>query len=299
VYCYYDSSPTVNNCTISSNSANGAEGYGGGICCIGSSPTVSNCSISGNSASEGGGISCDSSSNPIVANCTLNGNVANVGGGISSKNLSVPVITNNIIANSRFGSGIHAIYSNPIISYNDVWGNIDGDYDGWAWPGEGDISADPCFVAPGYWEDPSSTPSDPNDDVWTDGDYHLLAGSSCIDAGDNAAVPADIADLDGDGNTVEPTPWDFDGHPRFVDDPGTIDTGIGTPPIVDIGADEFPYLGDLDFSGFVNFVDYALFANHWPRTSCGTCGGADLTGDSDVGPDDVRVFCENWLLGAQ
>ena len=64
-----------------------------------------------------------------------------------------------------------------------------------------------------------------------------------IDAGSNGAVPADSADLDGDGDTSERAPVDLDGNPRFVDDPVTADTGVSDPPdytdIVDMGAYEF------------------------------------------------------------
>jgi len=70
-------------------------------------------------------------------------------------------------------------------------------------------------------------------------DYHLTGGSPCIDAADNDAVPPDTLDLDGDGDTTEPIPFDLDGNPRFVDDPATPDTGNGEPPIVDMGAYEF------------------------------------------------------------
>ena len=34
------------------------------------------------------------------------------------------------------------------------------------------------------------------------GDYSLLAGSPCIDSGDNALLPPDVADLDGDGTVA-------------------------------------------------------------------------------------------------
>ena len=62
------------------------------------------------------------------------------------------------------------------------------------------------------------------------GDYHLLANSPCIDAGDNDAVPADIT-------------TDIDGLLRFFDDPDTDpDTGNGTAPIVDMGAYEYRIL---------------------------------------------------------
>jgi hypothetical protein len=70
------------------------------------------------------------------------------------------------------------------------------------------------------------------------GDYHLLPDSPCIDSGNNSAVESDLCDLDGDGNTVELTPWDLDCQERFVDLPSVPDTGSGDAPIVDMGAYE-------------------------------------------------------------
>ena len=77
----------------------------------------------------------------------------------------------------------------------------------------------------------------------------------------------------------------MDGQPRVVGG------------CVDIGADEFVYIGDLDFSGSVDMVDLAMFAAHWPEIGCGTCGGAELTGDGEVGLDDLRELVANWLAG--
>lgn len=75
--------------------------------------------------------------------------------------------------------------------------------------------------------------------VGTDDDnLRLAAGSPCIDAGANSAVPPDRLDLDGDGDTTEPLPVDLDGAPRFQDDPNAPDVGAGTPPLVDMGAFE-------------------------------------------------------------
>ena len=73
------------------------------------------------------------------------------------------------------------------------------------WPGEGNIDADPCFAAAGYWVDAANPdipaePDDPNP-AWVNGDYHLKSQtgrwdpnseswvlddvtSSCIDTGD-------------------------------------------------------------------------------------------------------------------
>jgi len=44
----------------------------------------------------------------------------------------------------------------------------------------------------------------------------LQSGSTCINTDNTEAVPADTADLDGDGDTAEQTPYDLDGRPRFV-----------------------------------------------------------------------------------
>jgi pimeloyl-ACP methyl ester carboxylesterase len=58
-------------------------------------------------------------------------------------------------------------------------------------------------------------------------------------------------------------------------------------------------LGDFDSSGVVNFVDFAMFAVHWLETDCGTCGGADLTGEGDVDFNDLKKLAENWLAGVK
>jgi hypothetical protein len=72
------------------------------------------------------------------------------------------------------------------------------------------------------------------DPLWVDGDggdYHLGPSSPCIDAGDSGAVPMDVT-------------GDLDGNSRFVDDPDTKDTGIGPPPLVDMGAYEHQAIGN-------------------------------------------------------
>ena len=70
-----------------------------------------------------------------------------------------------------------------------------------------------------------------------DDDMSLAPGSPAIDACRNDRIPADLADADNDGNTTEPQPFDVLGRPRFVDAP-VADTGLGTPPLCDMGAHE-------------------------------------------------------------
>jgi hypothetical protein len=108
---------------------------------------------------------------------------------------------NNIITNSQ-NCGIFFDTSYdwgiPNNNFNDVWGNVGGNYCGLAAAGTNDVFATPLFLSP------------------LSGDYHLLPTSPCIDAGTNEGAPK----------------IDFDGDDRPID--GNAD-GIAR---VDIGADE-------------------------------------------------------------
>ena len=249
IFCY-ESSPTITNCTITGNSAD----RGGGISCWESNPIITNCKIIGNTALEGGGMYSYNHSSPTITSCTFSGNSAHYqGGGMQNERDSSPTVTNcTFSGNSAFNGNALACWSwsqlwpsnvqmtncilwdggdeiwnndgsNIIITYSDVKGGWPGDDNG-GWAGEGNIDSDPCFVEPGYWD---------MNDVWVEGDYHLLPDSPCIDAGDNMAVPPDTTDLDGDGNTTEPIPFDLDGNPRIVD--GNDDGNS----VVDMGAYEY------------------------------------------------------------
>ena len=59
-----------------------------------------------------------------------------------------------------------------------------------------------------------------------DDNFRLAAASPCIDAGDNTVIPAWLL-------------MDLAGHARRVDDPNTVDTGLGTAPIADMGVYEY------------------------------------------------------------
>jgi hypothetical protein len=124
-------SPTVANCSFSSNSAP----YGGGIYNGASSPTLANCTFSGNSAeggeygSHGGGM-YNSSSSPTLTNCTFNANsAASYGGGIFNAESS-PMLTGcsfirNAATNKGFGGGVfNAVYSSPTLTNCIFLGNV-------------------------------------------------------------------------------------------------------------------------------------------------------------------------------
>ncbi|HYW68011.1 MAG TPA: right-handed parallel beta-helix repeat-containing protein [bacterium] len=75
------SSPTIQYCTITRNSADFA---GGGVCCAtSSSPAFIGCTFSNNSAPEGGGVDCSGAASPSFESCTFLTNTAtDLGGGV-------------------------------------------------------------------------------------------------------------------------------------------------------------------------------------------------------------------------
>jgi hypothetical protein len=224
-------SPTVTNCTFSGNLA---ESYGGGVydnsCsptftnCVfsgdsattgagmcndaGSSSTVTNCLFSGNAASNDGGGLCNAGGSPSITNCTFSGNLAaSQGGGIY--NNSSATVTNCILWGDSANTAAEVCNDTLIatFSYSDVAG-CGGSGAGWnssiGTDSGANIAADPTFVSPvAAFFSPTTT-----------GDYRLRAGSPCIDAGNNAAVPSGVT-------------TDLDGNPRIVG------------PAVDMGAYEF------------------------------------------------------------
>ncbi|MHC4463835.1 MAG: right-handed parallel beta-helix repeat-containing protein, partial [Planctomycetota bacterium] len=226
----------VKNCIITGNVVKEEHSYfavGGGISCfMGSNPAISNTIISGNFTEfGGGGIFCNMESNANIINCTITGNRANLcGGGIWILDDCYPLVTNCILWENAADLGSQIAmgfpdypedgYGGISVNYSDVEGGTAQVFAGsnyvldW---GLGNIDTDSCFVEPGYWDVNS---------LWLDGDYHLLPGSPCIDAGD----PNYIA---------EPNETDLDGKPRVIG--GRIDMGayeFNNIPVADAGPDQ-------------------------------------------------------------
>ena len=242
----YISSPTIVNCSFISNKGSGAGNNGGGLYNVQNcNPLLVNCLFINNSAVWGGGMANIHASDPTIANCTFRGNVATGGGcgAIDDYNNASPTITNCIFWDNTPPQICDISGSAATVNYSDVQG-------GWGGAGVGNINADPRFV----------DANGPDKVIGTlDDNLRLLSNSPCIDKGSSAGVPADIADLDGDGNTIEQTPLDLDLRPRFAD--GNCDGNS----VVDMGAYEFSYAyaGDFDGDCDVDFIDFAILANSW------------------------------------
>ncbi len=163
VYC--DGGGTLNNCTLTGNSAN--DNGGGAYCDYGG--TLNNCALTGNSASidGGGAYSYDGGT---LNNCTLAGNSASDGGGALC--VSGGTLNNCIV-----------YFNTPGANQNLRGSYTANDTCSPGLSGSGNIANDPQFV---------------DKDA---GDYHLRAGSPCVDTGTNAYAVGS-ADLDGNARIV-------------------------------------------------------------------------------------------------
>lgn len=256
--------PTLINCAFTGNRAFGRcgpkicpESKGGAV--YETSPaTYINCIFSGNSAGWGGALyNTDSWNCPSLTNCTLSGNSARgsqgspgAGGAIYTDDSGDIHLTNCILWGNTDGSGAglsaQISYCYPA-SYDGITYCCVQDDD----PNDGsapcgghemhNIDVNPMFVRPpsdggnGWGDDPSTLDVDEgaNDDF---GDLHLMAGSPCIDAGNNEVDTGMIGEsLTGRRLTA----IDRENHVRNADDPAVPDTGTGSAPIVDMGAYEF------------------------------------------------------------
>jgi hypothetical protein len=255
-----------------------ASDTGGAISIRTADTVITNNLVYANRADKYAGIFVWSQGSCQLRNNTVLANVAtDIGGGISVDDGVTSPVTNNIVAYNGPGGGIYVnpnvpSPSVPVITHNNLWANIDGNYLGDVndlLGINGNISVDPCFVETGSWvdlNDPNVVvePNDPNA-LWLVGDYRIVYYSDCRDAGSSDNAPQ----------------IDFDDKPRpyFADfDIGAYElqvrdiSGSGSVDLSDLfilsdswlsGGSYLP--ADLDNSNFIDFHDFALLGAGWKK----------------------------------
>jgi parallel beta-helix repeat protein len=231
------SSGTAGNITITNNivTGNSSTNYSGGVHAYSNSSsgtagdvTIMNNIVTGNSSTYySGGVWATSSSHVTLTNNIITGNSADSFGGVyaASGTGTVTLLNNTITgnsANSQVG-GAYFFAGVSVNCYNNIiWGNTA--------PSAGDIYLDTSGVANGYnndYTDMTGSWTSSANNITADplfiggGDFHLQAGSPCIDTGLNSApgIPS----------------TDFEGNARIIDG-----NGDGTA-IVDMGAYEYDF----------------------------------------------------------
>ena len=178
--CGSYSTIVVTNCSITDNMVS-MYGAGGGIRSRSVSLEIANCTLARNSSDDVGGAFYFSDSTSTIRNCTITGNSANIkGGGLCCYGSSVTVINSIFWDDSaQYGKelwvGSSHAPSQVTVEYSDVQGGEDGIHlepnCTLAWL-DGNIAEDPLFAGAE--------------------DFHLSAGSPCIDIGTDAGIYFDM-----------------------------------------------------------------------------------------------------------
>jgi len=269
---------TIRNNTILANRSGG----GGGL-------ETCNGTISGNTISANTGAGLDNCDGTIINNIIsgnrdsglsgCNGTIINntiVGNRYQGIDSCSGIVKNNIIAMNR-NYGLDYVSQN---NFNDVWNNNPSNFGDHASAGPGDIGSNPLFAVNGYWD---------SNDVWVDGDYHVLSEAGRWDSNSQSWLLNDWTSrcIDtGDPNSD----WSSELWPHGK----RINMGAygGTPEasmsILSVGNK-----ADLNNDDIVNLRDFAYLAGSWQTQE--VLLREDLNRDRYVDILDLRDFVDNWL----
>lgn len=288
------------DCTFSSNSAGGGgygvlSGFGGAIATPDSlsAVTCNNVVFTSNTARSGGAVFAG----PVaLQNCVFSRNWArDNGGGIFVRSVDSALSLCTFSRNGALGAG-GGLYLNSgstaDLSNSILWDNAnDGvtDLDAQLALGPG-ASANLRFcilqgMAPGSFYDAPQWFNRNGDPLFVApqlDDVRLNSGSPAIDSGSNALIARDVLDVDGDGNTQEPIPFDLASESRVFDHIPTPDSAPVAGVTVDRGANEAGT--DCNLNGFDDVLEL-------PGNDCNSNGVPDDC-DTDCNGNGVPDTCE-------
>ncbi len=260
-----NSSPLINNCTITGNSS---EYDSGGICFENSSAIITNCTISNNSAREGGGISCFQSS-VVITNCTISDNSAeDIGGGIFCYNSS-PRITDCTLAGNlaeRSGGAISCYYDSSLTITNCTITGNSAATGGAIHCYESNAAVSNCILSDNMAEIGSeiaitSTHSD-LPCILTLKYTDIQGGRANVFVGNWSTLNSGPGNIDADPRFVEPGYWDHNGTPNYIWDDFWVNGDyhlLETSPCVDAGDPNYsPGPNETDLDGNPRITGYAV-----------------------------------------
>jgi hypothetical protein len=292
---------TIAGCSINNNTSTD----GGGVCLDeGAIARISESAISGNhaatnwppSSGRGGAVTVFDSTLTITNSLIVENSAENDVGGVYLNNSSATfanvTIASNTANNTSYGYGIHSDNSSNVTLHSaivashggnaDIMGSFNGASSNNLIGIRGSSTTGISNAVNGNLVGTAASPVGPGFADPASGNFGLASASQCVNRGDSSRLPLDLDDLDGDGNTSEPVPFDLDGKQRII------------YATVDIGAYEYRLFGDANYDGTVDDKDASILASHWHKA--GGWADGDFNGDGKVNDMDAAIMAAHWTV---
>jgi hypothetical protein len=358
-------SPTILNCSILNCSVyaydcshcfgSSADSFGGGIACISNShPTIINCKISGNLAqgpdviegwpdAYGGGVFCSSGSTVAIYNSRITANIAH-GGRWHSDASWISYACNSYGGGIYISGSIGSEIKNCLIANNEAVLVTGEDYEGINYGKsqgagifcENDVNVVNCTLV-GNKTDPTGIRGDgggiygpsmvTNNIIWDNLSASQLFGTTSVTYSDIEGGFSGTGNIDTDPCFADPysgdyhlqseagrwdtstESWVMDANTSVAIDAGNPGCPLGDEPNdvnnirINMGAyggtaeasktpADWRSIADLTNDWVVDFNDLEVFVNYWLET--GQCIPSDLNRNQSVNFSDFAIFGDNW-----